>query len=295
MVSANETLGSIITACTTSGTLALTFDDGPYNYTTTVLDMLDKYSIKATFFITGNNLGKGRIDDASTPWPAILRRMYSSGHQLASHTWTHQDLTAVNATIRQQQVIYNEMAFRNLFGLFPTYMRPPYATCTSASGCLADLTALGYHIVNFNVDTKDYLYNTADLIQTSKDIFSSTVSNTSAGNAYIELSHDTQYQTAINFTEYMITTAQSRGYSLVTVGECLGDAKENWYRSAVTPPSSSISTTSSVRASSTSSSPPPASTSLDVSTDGSCAAKSGNKYTCLGSKFGNCCSVYGNW
>jgi peptidoglycan/xylan/chitin deacetylase (PgdA/CDA1 family) len=254
--------------------------------------MLDKYSIKATFFITGNNLGKGRIDDPSTPWPAILGRMYSSGHQLASHTWTHQDLTAVNATIRQQQVVYNEMAFRNLFGFFPTYIRPPYATCTSASGCLGDLTALGYHIVNFNIDTKDYLYNTADLIQTSKNTFSSAVSSTSAGNAYIELSHDTQYQTAINLTEHMITVARSRGYRLVTVGECLGDAKENWYRNAVTPvPTSTTSTTTS----STASSPPAASTSLVVSTDGSCAAKSGNRYTCLGSTFGNCCSAYGNW
>jgi hypothetical protein len=46
------------------------------------------------------------------------------------------------------QMIKNEMAFRNILGFFPTYMRPPYVSCTRASGCVDDLNSLGYHIVN---------------------------------------------------------------------------------------------------------------------------------------------------
>jgi peptidoglycan/xylan/chitin deacetylase (PgdA/CDA1 family) len=68
--------------CTTPGTIALTFDDGPYNYTSHVLDVLSSHGAKATFFITGNNLGKGQIDVEENGWPAVIRRMHAEGHQV---------------------------------------------------------------------------------------------------------------------------------------------------------------------------------------------------------------------
>ncbi|KAH8651148.1 hypothetical protein BX600DRAFT_473154 [Xylariales sp. PMI_506] len=313
--------GTIITNCTTPSTLALSFDDGPYNFTSHILDVLESYNVTATFFICANNLGKGRIDDPANPWADILQRMHSAGHQLASHSYSHQDLTLVNSTIRQQQVIYNEMAFRNLFGFFPAYLRPPYDECSSASGCLDDLTDLGYHLVNYNIDTKDYLNDSPLLIQNSKDTFSAAVSNDSASNAYIELTHDTHEQTAYNLTAFMIETLLARGYNPVPIGTCLGDPVENWYRDAsatisndtssstgstssgiptvttsvacscatvtvALPPTSTR--TSTTTSSSTSTSP----TATVVSTDGTCGGVEG--FTCQGSTFGDCCSAYGH-
>ncbi|KAL4732367.1 hypothetical protein ACLX1H_001382 [Fusarium chlamydosporum] len=262
-----------ITNCTTPGTVALTFDDGPYKYTDHVLDVLKENNIKATFFITGNNLGKGQIDDSSTPWPKVLRRMHSEGHQLASHSWSHEDLSAASDELRKQQIIYNEMAFRNVLGFFPKYLRPPYGTCTRVSGCLDYVTKLGYHVVNWNLDTKDYQHDSPSMIQTSKNTFSDGVSTNSKSHSYIELSHDTHEQTAYNLTAFMIKTLKSRGYRAVPVGECLGDAPENWY----------------VNAKSTSSDPSPSS---DTTKDGTCGAKNG--LMCTGSKWGDCCS-YNNF
>jgi hypothetical protein len=74
-----------IDRCSVLGTVALIFDDGPFNFTAHILDVLKSYSAKATFFITGNNLGKGQIDAEETGWPDILRRMHVEGHQIASH------------------------------------------------------------------------------------------------------------------------------------------------------------------------------------------------------------------
>lgn len=71
-----------INHCKTPGAIALTFDDGPYNYTSHLLDVLGAYGAKATFFITGNNLGKGQIDIEETGWPDIIRRMHAEGHQV---------------------------------------------------------------------------------------------------------------------------------------------------------------------------------------------------------------------
>ncbi|KAH7208789.1 hypothetical protein DER44DRAFT_808887 [Fusarium oxysporum] len=225
-----EETGTVITTCTTPGVIALTFDDGPLDYTNDLLDLLDERDVQATFFVAGNNRAKGHIDDSSNPWPAVMRRMYSAGHHIASHTWTHRNLNEVNSTIRRSEMIYNEMAFRNLFGWIPTYMRAPYLECNAASGCLDEMSELGYHVVDQNIDTKDYENDSPALIQISKDRYSSGVSSDSDNNQYIVLAHDVHDQTVHNLTAFMIDTAQDRGYRLVTVGECLGDPRENWYR-----------------------------------------------------------------
>ncbi len=74
--------GAGISQCQKAGQLAITFDDGPYNYTSHLLDVLAAHGVKATFFITGNNLSKGQIDINSTGWPALIRRMHAEGHQV---------------------------------------------------------------------------------------------------------------------------------------------------------------------------------------------------------------------
>ena len=59
------------------GTIYLTFDDGPGDYTAELLDVLQKYKIKATFFVTG----KG--DDS------LIAREYNDGHAIGLHTCSH--------------------------------------------------------------------------------------------------------------------------------------------------------------------------------------------------------------
>jgi hypothetical protein len=195
------------------------------------LDILDKYHVNATFFIVGNSLGKGQIDDATTPWPNIIKRMHTSGHQIGSHTWGHQDLSAMTQNQRLAQMYNNEIAINNILGFFPTYMRPPYSSCSTA--CQTDLENLGYHIIYFDLDTEDYLHNSPSQIQICKNDFVGNISTTTAasGGNWLVISHDIQYQTAYNLTEYMIQTLLSQSYHPVTVGECLGDPPANWYRS----------------------------------------------------------------
>lgn len=58
------------------------------------------------------------------------RRMYTEGHQVASHTWSHPDLCNITSDQRKNEMYKNEMALRNIIGVIPTYMRPPYSSCT---------------------------------------------------------------------------------------------------------------------------------------------------------------------
>jgi peptidoglycan/xylan/chitin deacetylase (PgdA/CDA1 family) len=140
--------------CLNPGDVAFTFDDGPYNYTSDLLAKLNVYGAKVTFMVTENNLGKGPID--TTPqWSSVIKQMIADGHQIASHTWSHQNLSSLDATTSNNYMIYNEMAFRNILGYFPTYMRPPYSECDTI--CQNRLKTLGYHVTYFDLDTEGYL------------------------------------------------------------------------------------------------------------------------------------------
>lgn len=103
--------------CVQNNVVALTYDDGPYNYTSQLLDILKSYGFQATFFMTGNNNGKGAID-TTAPYPDLIKRMVAEGHQIASHTWSHYSLDNINSTLRKSQMVKNEMAFNNIVGFW---------------------------------------------------------------------------------------------------------------------------------------------------------------------------------
>lgn len=73
--------GVVITQCASPGMIALAYDDGPYQYTSALVDLLDAANAKATFFFTGTLYGC-IYNQASA-----VQKAYNSGHQIASHTW----------------------------------------------------------------------------------------------------------------------------------------------------------------------------------------------------------------
>lgn len=101
--------------CLRKRTIALTFDDGPGEKTGDLLDLLHHYKAKATFFIGGNNNGKGEID-TTKDWFKIIRRMVAEGHQVASHTFNHVQLSKIPSELRKIEMLKNERAFANIIG-----------------------------------------------------------------------------------------------------------------------------------------------------------------------------------
>ncbi|KAH6850175.1 hypothetical protein B0I37DRAFT_107019 [Chaetomium sp. MPI-CAGE-AT-0009] len=286
--------GAGIYDCKNPGDIALTFDDGPYIYTNDLLDKLKSYGAKATFFLTGTNLGKGKINDPATIYPAIIRRMHDEGHQIASHTWAHQNASQLTNQQFTDHMVWNEIALNSILGFFPTYMRPPYSICES--NCQSILSTLGYHVIYFDLDTEGYLHDSEENIQTSKDIWNDAIDGSDpSSDSYLQIEHDIHYQVVYNLTDYILTSLFTAGYRAVTVGECLGDPSTNWYRTGPTGgvvPSGSVAppTSTSIRPTG------PTRTTISVaptrtgpSDDGRC----GNGITCAGTEFGSCCSVFG--
>lgn len=184
--------------------VALTYDDGPCQYTSELLDLLREYGFHATFFITGNNNKKGAID--TTPqWTNVIKRMIAEGHQVASHTWSHYDLDSIGKEGRggrMDQMVKNEMAFNNIIGKWPTYMRPPYSNCSQATGCWEDMQELGYHRIYFDLDTDDTNHESPTNIQGSKDIVKNMLDMSPSEGSFLSIQHDISEQSVGNLSAY---------------------------------------------------------------------------------------------
>ena len=198
--------------------------------------------------------------------------MYREGHQIASHTWSHKDLSTLDLATFNQEMYYNEQAINNILGLFPTYVRPPYLSCDGT--CQSRLANLGYHTIQTDLDTMDWDNDSAAEIQNAKNNFDAALNGrTPSQSSFLPLTHDNHYYTVYSLAEYMLQRMQREGYAGVTVGTCLNDAKANWYRqgTGTTPcPGNGGGTT-----------PPPTTpppTGLKTSPNGQC----GILYTCNG-------------
>ncbi|OAQ86063.1 polysaccharide deacetylase [Purpureocillium lilacinum] len=302
----NVPYGTIIDKCVKPGVVALTFDDGPAMYTEALLNLLDTFNAKATFFVVGLQDRRNIQDE---PWRSLLVRMDRDGHHIASHTWTHVNLDRHLVPGRPEiQMMYSEMAFRNIFGWIPTYMRAPYLAC--GGDCQAYLGERGYHIIGVSLDTNDWMTQDRNVLENSKMLFNKGLSEKAADNGYIVLAHDPQAH-ALQLASHMLLTAKTRGYKFVTVGECLGDPKENWYRPApkaanqaggVQEPGSYLPDSASSPGPESGATMPVEFRPFDervaviVSKDGLCGRSMDLmfNYTCAGSSFGGCCSSFGH-
>ncbi|CAE6492932.1 unnamed protein product [Rhizoctonia solani] len=113
---------SVITSCSQPNTAAITFDDGPYTWTRTIVDKLDAAGAKGTFFVNGKNFDC--IYSGNNP--SNLKYAYDQGHQVASHTWSHPHLPTLSASQIEDELTRINTAIEGITGAVPAFIRPPY-------------------------------------------------------------------------------------------------------------------------------------------------------------------------
>jgi len=136
----------------------LTFDDGPIpDITPTILDILDRYGVKATFFMVGEN---------AEHYPALVDRIRRSGHSIGNHTYSH----AKGTKCPQRVYLDNIKQAANVLNIHPAskgekkpLFRPPYGKMTRKQKLEI---CKHYEIVLWDVLTHDYnrLYSPADML-----------------------------------------------------------------------------------------------------------------------------------
>lgn len=176
--------------------IALTFDDGPNCNTNKILDILEKYNVKATFFILGTNI-KGN--------EATIKRMNKLGMEIGNHMYSHKLITKLkNETIEKEITKVDNLIFE-VVGKYPTLVRPSYGTFNKRIKSLIDRP-----IIIWNIDTLDWKYHN------SKRISNNIIKKATDGD--IVLMHDI-YSATANSLEITIPKLLEKGYQLVTVSD----------------------------------------------------------------------------
>jgi peptidoglycan/xylan/chitin deacetylase (PgdA/CDA1 family) len=126
--------------------VALTFDDGPdESITPAILDILKQYNVKGSFFYSGSEVEK---------FPDIVKRTYSEGHLVLSHSYHHVDLTTLTKEKLRLELEMAGKAVKEVIGMEPAILRTPYG---ETNGLVADIAKEeGYSIVLWSIDTLDW-------------------------------------------------------------------------------------------------------------------------------------------
>ena len=178
--------------------IALTFDDGPHaTNTKTVLNALDKYNCKATFFVLGNNI--------NSKTGKLLKRAKKLGCQIANHSYSHPQLTGLSTSSIKSQLSRTDTRVKKYTGSKTKLLRPPYGAINSTVK-----KAAGRACVLWSVDTNDWKYR--DTARLKKYVPSH------ASDGAIVLMHDIHPTTA-KAVGSICYSLKKKGYEMVTVTE----------------------------------------------------------------------------
>jgi peptidoglycan/xylan/chitin deacetylase (PgdA/CDA1 family) len=180
--------------------VALTFDDGPSEYTPAFLDVLREKHVDGTFFEIGQEM-PGREE--------IMRRILSEGSEIGNHTMHHVELPGYSELAEDSALVHSSTHFE------PCLFRPPGGAVDSA--VISTAAALGMRTITWDVDPADWTN------PGSAAVYSRVVEATGPGS--IVLMHDGggNRSGTLAALPAIIDTLRARGYRFATVSELLGE------------------------------------------------------------------------
>lgn len=194
-------------------TVYLTFDDGPSENTQPVLDILDRYGIKATFFVTGMH----------PDYFPMIAACYKAGHTIGMHTYSH-DYSDVYASVDAYWADLNKIAgvVRDQIGYVPCFIRFPGGSSNTVSanytlGIMSELSqevvAEGYQYFDWDASCGDGAEHTAD------ELVDATIADTSYGyQSIVFLMHDgTDKESTVEALPRIIEYFKSEGYEFAPI------------------------------------------------------------------------------
>ena len=189
----------------------LTFDDGPCAYTEDILNVLDKYNVKATFFVTNQFSG----------YSDIIKKEYEKGHKIAVHTYTHNykkiyssleaylnDFNEMNNLIYEQTGEYSNL-FRFPGGSSNTVSRFNRGVITSIAN---KMTELGNIYYDWNIDSNDTRYTDP------YKIYESVIYNINKFDESVVLMHDVK-SANIESVDMILKYGLENGYTFLPLNE----------------------------------------------------------------------------
>lgn len=177
--------------------IALTFDDGPGEYTDELLDCLEENNAHATFFMLGQNVGS---------WESTVQRMADIGCEIGSHSWDHPNLYDLSMDSVAKEFSDTDAALEKACGQKASVARAPYGNWSDDI-----ISTVGKPFFTWSLDSLDWSY-----LDVNKDY--DAVMNGDLTDGSIILMHDI-YEPSVQAAIKMIPELVQKGYKLMTVSE----------------------------------------------------------------------------
>lgn len=196
-LSANFYLPTYCKAPGTNQQIAISFDDGPIEGNTSrILDILDRYNVKAAFFCIGERVSAS---------PQVMQDLHRKEHLIGNHTFSHRSTFPISSVSSMRAELQDtSKAIRNSIGLRPKLFRPPYGVINP--WIKSAIQKEGYTTIGWSVRSFD------TMSPQPKDLLRRMKQRIAPGNVF--LFHDTSEAT-ISILPDFIECALSKGYSIV--------------------------------------------------------------------------------
>lgn len=181
----------------------LTFDDGPDKVQTPkVLELLEKYRVKATFFFLGEEIEYQKD---------ILKMIVDAGHDIGNHFYTHINIKKATEKEIKNAIESNNALIEKVTGYQPQFVRPPYGIVTDALKKVCG--ELNMKIILWNKDSKDW-DKTPD-----SEIIKYVLNKPSNGDILLFHDGSKTYTNTLSALDVIIPTLQKKGFEYVTLSK----------------------------------------------------------------------------
>ena len=182
--------------------IAISFDAAWGNEDTEkLIEILDKYKVKATFFLVGS-----WVDN----YPDSVKQLAGAGHSIQNHSNTHPYLTQISTDTVKSEITECNKKIEALTGKSPTLIRPPYGDYNA--DVIASIESLNMFPIQWSVDSLDWKGISAD------EIYNNVVPKAKAGD--IVLFHNAAEHTPEALPR-IIEDLQKDGFELVLIEELI--------------------------------------------------------------------------
>lgn len=199
--------------------VAITLDDGPHKtLTERAMAAFEKYNGRATFFELGRNM---------EIYPNVVKEVYERGHEIASHAYSHAQLTKLDPATLDAEISRTQEACFKASGIEPTLIRPPYGA--KNDNVKNAFRSYGLNMILWDGDTEDWRYSkNPDGAQT---VCNNIVADAKAksGDGNIVLIHDI-HENSIAGLEMALDQLGKEGYQFVTVSDLIKYKGHSEYR-----------------------------------------------------------------
>lgn len=187
---------------------ALTFDDGPTEFTPKFLDLLKEHEVKATFFCIGRQIEK---------YPEIFQRIIAEGHTIGNHTFSHSNSTGFLSTFKMTEEIEKcDEVMMKVGNIKTDLYRPPFGV-TNPNIAKA-IRKTGKKSIGWNVRSLD------TIIDNEKKIYQRVTKGLKKGS--IILLHDTSEKTYRVLADLLLFLKDKK-YSTFTVDTLIKSKKND--------------------------------------------------------------------